>query len=268
MKLTIVDAKNEKKGEVELPLQFSEAVRADLIARAVVSLQANKRQPYGAKSDAGLRASADVSKRRKNYRGSYGIGISRVPRKVMSRSGTRMNWVGAEAPGTVGGRRAHPPKAEKELGKKINEKERKKALRSAIAATVVKDVVGSRGHIVPEAYPFVVDKAVEGLAKTKDVVGMLTQFGFSDELGRASQKNVRAGKGKTRGRKYTRRVGPLFVVSGKSKLMDAAKKIPGVDVIDVKNLNAELLAPGAQAGRATLWSSAALEKMEKEKLFL
>ena len=49
--------------------------------------------------------------------------------------------------------------------------------------------------------------------------------------------------------------------------MDAAKNIPGVDVVEVKSLNAELLAPGAKPGRLTLWSSAAIEVMGKEKLF-
>ena len=49
-----------------------------------------------------------------------------------------MNWVGAFAPGTVGGRRAHPPKSEKIWSKKINKKENAKAIRSAISATLLK----------------------------------------------------------------------------------------------------------------------------------
>ena len=84
-----------------------------LIKRAVLTLQNNKRQRYGANPEAGKKVSAALSKRRRKYRGSYGHGISRVPRKILSRRGTSMNWQGAFAPGTVGGRRAHPPKAEK-----------------------------------------------------------------------------------------------------------------------------------------------------------
>ena len=38
-----------------------------------------------------------------------------------------MNWVGAFAPGTVGGRKAHAPNAEKIFDKKINKKENRKA---------------------------------------------------------------------------------------------------------------------------------------------
>ena len=123
---------NRKK----LPEQFSELIRPDLIERAVFAIQSHKKQPYGASPEAGKRHSARISRRRHKYKTSYGHGISRVPRKIMSHRGERFNWVGALAPGTVGGRRAHPPKAEKIVDQKINKKERKKAIRSALAATL------------------------------------------------------------------------------------------------------------------------------------
>jgi large subunit ribosomal protein L4e len=267
MKATVVDTQNQEKGSVELPFQFSEPVRQDLIYRAVVALQSNKRQKYGTFPEAGLQHSIDISKRRRDYKGVYGVGISRTPRKILSRSGSRMNWVGARAPQTVKGRRAHPPKAEKVWQRKINDKERRKAIRSAIAATMQKRLVEQRGHMVPEKYPFIVDTQMESLSKTRDVERMLETLGFSQELQRASIKNVRAGKGKSRGRKYRRKTGPLLVVSKKSALMEAAKNIPGVDVVEAKQLNAELLAPGCVPGRATLWSAAAIESLSKEKLF-
>lgn len=266
MKLVIMN-QQEKKGERELPSQFTEPIREDLIHRAVITLQANKRQPYGAAKEAGMRASANVSKRRRKYRGSYGIGISRTPRKVMSRSGTRMNWVGAISPNTVGGRRAHPPKAEKQWEKKLNIKERRKALRSAIAATVHTELVKERGHNTPAGYPFVVDSSIEDVKKTKELKALLAKLGLKEEMSRAQVKNTRGGRGKTRGRKYIKRKGPLLVMSKKGKTMEAAKNLPGIDIIDVKSLNAELLAPGAKAGRLTLWSVAALDVMEKENLF-
>ena len=108
MKLDIISKNNEKKGQADLPKQFSEDIRADIIKRAVDAEQSANRQPYGASPEAGMRHSVQISKRRHNYRGTYGIGQSRTPRKVMSRSGTRMNWTGAFAPMTVGGRREHP----------------------------------------------------------------------------------------------------------------------------------------------------------------
>ena len=102
MKLDILDSSNNKIGEIKLPRQFDEEYRPDLIQRAVLAIQSHKRQAYAASESAGKRASAKLSRRRRDYRGSYGIGISRVPRKIMTRRGTRMNWVGAFAPGTVG----------------------------------------------------------------------------------------------------------------------------------------------------------------------
>ena len=267
MKLTIVDSNNQEKGSVELPFQFNETVRVDLIHRAVITIQANKRQPYGTFPEAGKQHSIDISKRRRDYKGVYGVGQSRSPRKILSRSGTRMNWVGAFGPMAVGGRQTHPPKASKIWERKINDKERRKAIRSAIAATVIKAMVEGRGHKIPNLYPLVIDSSLEALSKTKDVTKALIALGFGADLERASQTNIRAGKGKGRGRPYSQRKGPLIVVTKNSKLVAAAKNIPGVDVVDVKNLNAEILAPGAKPGRATIWSKAAIETMAKEHLF-
>ena len=131
----IFDTTGKKKSEMVLPSQFNEEIREDLIKKVAVALLANKRQQYGAKLRAGLDYSARVSKKRRDFRGSYGHGISRVPRKVIVRRGTRFIWIGAIVSGTRGGRRAHPPKAEKIWNQKINKKERLKAIRSSIAAT-------------------------------------------------------------------------------------------------------------------------------------
>ncbi|MFW6283689.1 MAG: 50S ribosomal protein L4, partial [Minisyncoccales bacterium] len=221
--MKVIDNNNKETGTIKLPVQFNEEIRSDLIKRAVLAIQANKRQRYGTNPRAGLRASAKLSRRRNNYRGSYGHGISRVPRKILSRRGTRFNWIGAVAPGTVGGRKAHPPKAEKKWDQKINIKERRKALRAAMAATVNKEIVISRGHKVPDTYPFIIDSNTEKLSKTKDIIDMLQKIGFGDELKRAAIKKVRAGKGKSRGRKYKKRVGPLLVVSDNCELSKAAK---------------------------------------------
>ena len=267
MELNIIDATNKAAGKKKLPKQFDEQVRPDLIKRAVFSIQSNRRQPYGSDPRAGMKHSTRISKRRRDYRGSYGLGISRTPRKIMSRRGTRMNWVGAFVPFTVGGRRAHPPMVEKVWAQKLNKKERRKAIRSAIAATASKETIDKK-HALPEKFPFIISKKFESLDKTKDVVAALTKIGFGAELERVSERKIRAGRGKTRGRKYKSKKGPLIVVSQDCKLSKAAKNIQGVDIVDVKHINAELLAPGAVPGRATLWSEAAIDIMEKEGLFL
>lgn len=267
MKLDILDPMKNKVGEIKLPSQFEEEFRPDLIQRAVLTIQSRKRQNYAASSNAGKRASAKLSRRRRDYRGSYGYGISRIPRKILTRRGSRMNWVGAFAPGTVGGRRAHPPKSEKKWWKKINEKERTKAIRSAITATVIKDFVAKRGHLIPDNFPFILDDKFEQISKTKEVLKALTKIGLEKELARVEEKKIRAGKGKSRGRKYKKKRGPLIVVSKIDKLGKAVVNIPGVDVVEVKNLNTEMLAPGAKAGRLTLWTSAAINLLEKEGIF-
>lgn len=267
MELKVYDLEKKSTGAVKLPSQFEEAYHPDLIKRAVHALQSASRQTYGASPEAGMRHASKLSKRRRKYRGSYGFGISRVNRKILSRRGTRFFWVGAFSPQTVGGRRAHPPKAEKKWVKKINNKENKKAIRSAMAATLDKSLVEERGHKVPTEYPFVLKSDFENLQKTKDVKKALEGLGFNAELERSSVVKVRSGIGKRRGRKYRRRKGVLIVVSSNCPVMKSARNITGLDIVPANQLNAEQLAPGAMAGRATLWTEGAIQKLESEKYF-
>ena len=266
--MKVIKLDGTEQGTIDLPEQFKEEIREDLVAKAVEVIQCNKRQPYGAKADAGLRASAELSRRRHNYRGSYGHGISRVPRKIMSRNGTRMNWVGAVAPGTVGGRRAHPPKASKILKKSINVKERKKAIRSALTASMNKNIVQEKGHKIPENYPFIITNDVEKLEKTKEIKLFLEKSGFTDEIKRTAVKKIRAGIGKLRGRKYKSKKGPLFVVGNECKLTKSAQNIPGIEIVQIKNINCELLAPGKKLARATLFTESAIKELKEKKLFI
>jgi large subunit ribosomal protein L4e len=263
MKVTIFDQKKNETGKKDMPKQFNEPIRKDLIYRAVITIQANKRQPYGAFVDAGMNVSAKLSRRRRDYKGSYGQGIARSPRKIMSHRGTRFNWVGALAPNTVGGRRAHPPKADRIWSKKLNVKERRKALCSALSATLDKESVIKRGHILPKEFPFILSNDVENINKTKDVVEMLQALGFKDELDRTRQKVKRAGLGKNRARPYKVKKSVLFVVSKKCDLNKSAGNISGVDIVTPDHLNAELLAPGTKPGRLTLYTEGAIEKIAK-----
>ncbi len=267
MKVPVLSLDNKELKKIDLPIMFSEEIRPDLVQRAVLALQSNKRQAYGAKEGAGMRASATLSRKRKDYRGSYGYGISRVPRKILTRRGRRFYWVAAVAPGTVGGRKAHPPKSEKIWKKDINKKERRKAIRSAIAATVIAELVENRGHILPKIYPFVIENKFEDVDKTAQVKKILENIDLKDEMRRDAKKKVRAGKGKTRGRMYRKKKGPLLIVSKECKLEKAVKNIPGIDVCIVNNLNAEILAPGADVGRIAIWTEGAIEKLSEGKLF-
>lgn len=267
MNLKIVTATKAEKGSKHLPTQFDEPVRPDLIARAVEAQESHERQVYGADPYAGKHTSVKLSRRRRDYKGSYGHGISRVPRKIFSRNGTQMNWAGAFAPGTVGGRRAHPPKSTQIFAKDINIKERRKALRSALAATIDKAIVAKRGHKVPASYPFLIDSSMEDITKTADAIKALTALDLGADLERSAIKNIRAGAGHNRGRPYQGRKGPLIVVSKMCPLKKAAANIAGVDVLEVSRLNVKALAPGSHPGRLTLYTDAAIERIDKEGLF-
>jgi large subunit ribosomal protein L4e len=266
MKAVVKSADGKSKGETAFPEQFKEEVRPDLIRRAVFAIQSHKRQPYGTDPEAGKKYSSKLSRRRRDYKTAYGIGISRVPRKIISHRGTRFNWIGARAPNTVGGFVAHAPKAEKIWAVKINTKERRKAIRSALAATISKELVKERGHEFTE-YPLVLEDSVENMKKTKDVLAFLLTLGLDKEMERAERKSEKSGRARRRGRSFQKAKGPLIVVSKKCDLMKSASNIPGVDIVEVKSLNAELLAPGGDCGRLTIYTESSLDLMKKLKLF-
>ena len=265
--LDIVGIDSKRVGKMSLPEQFDEQVRSDLIKRAFHYYMGAMRQPYGASPRAGLRHSTRISKRRRDYRGSYGLGISRVPRKIHSRRGRRMGWTGTQMPGTVGGRRAHPPRAEKNWAHKLNTNERKKCIRSALAATLDPTYV-SKKHKMPENYPVILDGTFEDLARTSEVRKALLSLGLEKELERTAERKIRAGKGKLRGRKYMTKRGPLLVVGGECPLLRSAGNISGVDVVTVDELNVVHLAPGAEAGRLAYFTKQALATMQERGLFL
>lgn len=267
MEAIILTLKNEKKNTMKLPEQFNEPIRTDLIHRAFVAVESRERQPYGAHPEAGQRQAAKLSRRRREYKGAYGMGISRVPRKTLSRQGTKMHYVGAVAPGTVKGRQAHPPKSGKIWTKQINAKENRKAIRSALAATLDKEIVAKRGHRLPAQYPFILDTNAEGIGKTKELQKALNDLGLGQEMERTANRKIRAGRGKMRGRKYKQPSGPLIVTSAQCKLTNAGSNIPGVQVVQVNSLNAKLLAPGGMPGRITIFTQAAMEKLKQDKLY-
>ncbi len=263
MKAELKGMDGKKAKDIDLPRQFDEEFRPDIIKRAVLAVQSHKIQPYGAFKRAGLGYASHLSKRRKEYKSSYGHGNSRTPRKVLTRRGLHFFYQGATVPNTVGGRRSHPPKAEKDWTEKINIKERRKAIRSAIAATMTSDLVKKRGHTTES---IIIDSKIEELTKTKDVYTLFTKL-MADEMKRVEYKKIRAGKGTMRGRKYKYKKGPLIVISKKCPLVKSSKNLQGFDICIVSDLNAELLAPGCDAGRLTVWTEGAIARLGKEDLF-
>lgn len=270
MKLTEADVysiSGEKKGKIKLPSQFSEALRMDVIKRAVLAQQGNKRQAYGTDPLAGQRSSAKNKSGRHKYGTWANLGMAGLPR-IRKKSGHLTGTVRL-IPGATKGRRAHPPKAEKIWSQKVNIKEKRLAIRSAIAATALKEVVERRGHALGEikSFPLVIEDSLEGIKSTSAAEEALKKMGLSEDLCRAAEKKVRAGKGTRRGRKYKTKKGPLIVIAEDKGIKKALNNVMGVDVSRVKDLNAEILAPGAHPGRLTVWTKSAIEALEKEKLF-
>lgn len=245
MQATVRNLDGEDDGTVDLPDAFETTVREDLIRRAVLAAQANRKQDYGADDYAGMRTSAESP--------GSGRGMAHVP---------RTNGQGARVPQTVGGRRAHPPKEEKDRTLDINDKERKKAVRSAIAATADADLVAERGHEFDDDLdlPLVVSDDFEDLVKTREVVSFLEAVGVDADVERADEnRSVRAGQGKLRGRKYRTPKSVLFVTSDEPS--KAARNLAGADVATAREVNAEDLAPGAHPGRLTVWTESAVEEV-------
>lgn len=248
----IFNLEGKPVGKITLPPVFAMPLRPDVIKRAVIAIQSSRIQPQGRNPMAGKRTTAESR--------GVDLGIARIPR-IKGTAGR-----GAFAPGTVGGRAAHPPTSNKKIVKRIPKREKRLALFSAMAATASKEVVASRGHSIEDVpeIPLIVTNDIEELKKTKEVEEALLHLGvFSDIYRVKESRKVRAGKGKRRGRRIKHAVGPLIVVAENKGLIEAARNLPGLDVVTVNGLNAEILAPGAHPGRLTIWTSSAIERLSE-----
>jgi len=249
MKVNVYTMEGEVKEEIELPTIFNEEFRPDLIKRAVISSQTARIQPWGSDPMAGKRTSAESW--------GSGRGAAMVPR---IKNGSKAAFI----PQAIGGRRAHPPRPQKVYHEKINIKERRFAIRSAIAATSNQNLVEERGHNIENVpqLPLIVDDELATIKKTKDTREIFKNLGIFDDISRAKKgRKIRAGKGKLRGRKYKKAKGPLIVVADDKGISLGARNHSGVDVVTVENLNAELLAPGTHPGRLTIFTKSAIEKL-------
>ncbi len=260
MKSKILDINGKEKGSVELPKFFSEFVREDIVAKV---LEATKmKQPYGPSPVAGKQnsASGNIQHTRNVWKTMQGKGISRVPRKIMSRRGSQFNWIGAEIPNARGGRRAHPPKVISMINtRKINKREMEAALKSALSATANEKMVSAKyetlnGKKISEL-PIIVESKILSL-KTKELISSLKKI-LGENLFEVTlkKKKVRSGKGKARGRKYKRTAGILLVMGNNEKT-----KTGIIDVKNVKGLNVTDLAEGG-VGRLTIYTEEAIKNL-------
>ena len=243
MKAKLFDKYGKVKGDVDLPKCFNGKIRADVLLKVFETQKGIYAQAYGAKEGAGAQYSASgiLKKKRHDWKATYGKGISRIPRKIVSRHGASFNWIGATVSSTRGGRKPHAPRAEKNVFKKINKKELFIAFCSALA--------GSCKNVV------VFDKGIFGI-KTKDFILVLKKVFGDDFNGVLKNKKIRAGKGKMRGRKYKSNAGLLFVIGSDEKM---SRK--GIDVVSVKDLAIKDLTNNGVVGRLVCYSESAVKDL-------
>lgn len=255
-KLHSLDGASAKS--VELPHQFEEDVREEIIKRAALSDESRDFQPQGNFYLAGLQTSARYRGRKDDYGSLKNKGQARLPREVRPKG----SWGKVRRiPSSVGGHRSHPPKVGKILIERVNKKEYQKALRSALAATTKADLAKARGHIFDCELPLVFDNKLESLSKTKEVLSAIEKFAGRDlERARESRK-ARSG---VRSRKAGTRTGKsILLVVGGGNILKAGRNIPGVDVVQADKLRVKDLAPGTHPGRLTLYTENALKKISE-----
>ena len=194
-----------------------------------------------------------------------GHGQARIAR-MKGGGGGRQGEAG-EVASTRGGRQAHPPNVDKVIHKKVNKKEKKLALCSAIAATASKKLVESRGHKVEkiESFPIIFSDEIESISKAKEFVKLLDALNLNQDVDRLKTRKARSGKPALRGRRKKVGRSVLFVTKSSKKLKKSCGSFPGVEVRSVKDLSVLDLAPGSDPIRLTVYSKAAIDEIAKIK---
>jgi len=156
-----------------------------------------------------------------------------------------------------------PLKTWRRWHRKVNIKQKRHAVASALAASAVTPLVFARGHRVQEVpeLPLVLDNL--NAETTKTLLSTLRKFGVGDELKRTREsRKVRQGSGKMRNSRYVLRKGPLIIYADENNLVKrTARNLPGVDTCNVHRLNLLQLAPGGHLGRFIIWTKDAFKAL-------
>lgn len=259
MKVPTLTTTGDRKDEIELPIIFSTPFRKDLIHKAFTNLNSHKFQPQGRHPTAGMDV---VARSNDPPTGQHRARIA----KMRGGGGGRQGQAGGVA-SVRGGRQAHPPIVDKVIHKRLNKKENKLALCSAIAATASKDLVESRGHKVDkiDTFPLVVSNDIETVSKAEEMEKILESLKLIDDVKRLLARKPRTGKSALRGR--SKKVGKsvLFVTKDPASISKACGALPGVEAKSVRELSVLDLAPGSDPIRLTVYSKAAIEEIAKIK---
>jgi len=263
-KINLIDSNGKSSGELNTTI-FDGLIRLDIVQKIAEIEKLETKQPYAPYLWQGMETSAsgNVKHNRHVWKTDRGKGLSRYPKKRMSDKGDRFVWVAAVIPGVRGGRTAHPPKVlRREL--KINKKEKIAGMLSCLAMTVSSEELGKKyaslqNKKIALKLPLILQSKVLNL-KTKEFFGFLRNLLGEDLWNIAIQnKEIRAGKGKKRNRRYKSNAGMLLVIGNKEE-----KKINGLDVVKAKELKImDIFANGA---RLTAFTEAAVKDLE-EKIY-
>lgn len=247
--------KGEIKETLPLPAVLTAPIRLDIVRFVHDNLAKNKRQPYAVSEWTGHQHSAE----------SWGTGraVARIPR--ISGSGTGRAAQGAFGNMCRSGRMFAPTKIWRRWHRKVNLKQKRHAVASAISASSVPALVMARGHQIDEIFeiPLVLD-GLEKVERTKDLLKILKNYGACADLERVAKSvAMRAGRGKSRNRRFTVRKGPLIIYDEvNAPVLRAFRNIPGVDAMNVHKLSILKLAPGGTLGRFVIWSSQAFKALD------
>eukprot|EP01083_Nonionella_stella_P082353 227306_1 len=248
------------KKQVTMPDIMLSPIRADLVNFVHTNMAKNNRQPYAVQNNEGphgIRAGHQVAAK------SWGTGraVSRVPR--VKGGGTHRAGQGAYANMCRGGRMFAPTKVWRKWHRKINTNQKRYAVCSAVAASAVPALVMARGHRIQavDEVPIVIENDFQKLKKTKAALHCLQALHLSNELRRCKRRYLRAGRGKSRNRRWKHRLGPLVIYAKNNGIVQAIRNIRGVDHCNVYTLNLLKLAPGGHIGRLIIWTEDAFNAL-------
>jgi len=256
--ITIYSAETgESTGKsIHLPAVFSTPIRPDLINIVHTNMAKNHRQAYAVSDLAGHQCSAE----------SWGTGraVARIPR--VAGGGTHRSGQAAFGNMTRGGHMYSPNTTWRRWHRKVNIGMKRYAVCSAIAASAIPALVAARGHAIDQINEIPLVVAAETLAnidKTKKAVEVLKKLHVYADIEKViASKQLRAGRGKLRNRRFVKKLGPVIIYKEKSNMLKAFRNIPGVEFMNVEALNLLKLAPGAHLGRLLIWTSDAFSALD------
>merc|ERR1711863_232010 len=218
--ITVYSEKSEATDKpLCLPAVFKAPIRPDIVSFIHHEVAKNHRQPYCVNRDAGHQTSAE----------SWGTGraVARIPR--VRGGGTHRSGQGAFDNMCRGGHMFGAKKTWERIHRKVNIRDKRYAVVSAIAASGSPAIVMAKGHQINRVkeIPLVVDDKIETLKKTKEAVALLKKAGAWPDVVRVyKSKHQRAGKGKLRNRRMVQKRSALVIYNKNEGVTLAFRNIP------------------------------------------